>query len=259
MQNHLDILWQLHRDPDSDPSALFELPEISADEGQAIQFQLLDRWLNEGEELGGWKIGMTSGESRDALGVGVRPSGFVLKSRIFTSGAQIPRSRLYSGGVENELCFVVGQPLGAGATAEDARQAMAGIAPGFEINQKRLPPGSAAGLRIADDLSNWGIVYGEPIAPHALTGHLDDLVVTLSEHSAAGTAEIERVASAGHMDPHYDSLAILARRLAEFGHALAPGQQVITGAYGKTPFAPGQFAGHFSLGIGEVELTLTPD
>ena len=89
MPNLLDTLWQLQQKPDSDPSALFAQPDISADEGQALQFQLLERWLNEGEELGGWKIGMTSGESRDALGVGVRPSGFVLKSRIFSSGAKI--------------------------------------------------------------------------------------------------------------------------------------------------------------------------
>ena len=61
------------------------------------------------------------------------------------------------------------------------------------------------------------------------------------------------------MDPHYESLAILAQRLADFGHSLTPGQQVITGAYGKTPFAPGRFAGDFSLGIGRAVLELTAD
>lgn len=253
----LDTLWQLQQQPDSDSAALFEQPPIDAVEGQALQFQLLDRWLNEGEELGGWKIGMTSGESRDALGVGVRPSGFVLKSRIYQSGAQIPRDRLYTGGVENELCFVVGQTLGAGATPASAAVAMSGIAPGFEINQKRLPPGSAAGLRIADNLSNWGIVYGDAIAADQMTGDLADLDVTLGEQRPHGLETIEAVASAGHMDPHYDSLAILAQRLADYGHALEPGQHVITGAYGKTAFAPGHFTGHFSLGIGDVHLVLT--
>jgi 2-keto-4-pentenoate hydratase len=257
MTNLLDTLWQLQQQPDSDSAAIFEQPPIDSDEGQELQFQLLERWLNEGEELGGWKIGMTSGESRDALGVGVRPSGFVLKSRIFQSGAQIPRDRLYTGGVENELCFVVGQTLGAGATPATAKDAMAGIAPGFEINQKRLPPGSAAGLRIADNLSNWGIVYGSTVATDRLTGDLADLEVTLAQQMPDGLETIETVASAGHMDPHYDSLAILAQRLADYGYALEPGQQVITGAYGKTPFAPGHFTGHFSLGVGDVHLVLT--
>lgn len=259
MSNLLDTLWHLQQQPDSDPAPLFEHAQPSADEGQALQFQLLDRWLNEGEELGGWKIGMTSGESRDALGVGVRPSGFVLKSRIFASGAQLPRSRLFKGGVENELCFIVGQALGDGATPTGAKSAMAGLAPGFEINQKRLPPGSAPGLRIADNLSNWGIVCGEPITDVQLRDNLSALQVTLSELTNTGETEIESVASDGHMDPHYESLAILAQRLADFGHSLTPGQQVITGAYGKTPFAPGRFAGDFSLGIGRAVLELTAD
>lgn len=257
MPTLLDTLWQLQQQPDSDAGSLFDQNEIDADEGQAVQFQLLDRWLNEGEELGGWKIGMTSGESRDALGVGIRPSGFVLKSRIFSSGASIPRASLFTGGIENELCFIVGTALGKGATPESARRAMAGLAPGFEINQKRLPPGSAAGLRIADNLSNWGIVFAEPIADSQLTGDLATMDVRLTEISSDGEQTIEQVASLGHMDPHYDSLATLARRLADFGHALEPGQQVITGAYGKTRFAPGHFAGQFSLGIGRVEMTLT--
>ena len=259
MSNLLDTLWHLQQQPDSDPAPLFEHAQPSADEGQALQFQLLDRWLNEGEELGGWKIGMTSGESRDALGVGVRPSGFVLKSRIFASGAQLPRSRLFKGGVENELCFIVGQALGDGATPTGAKSARAGLAPGFEINQKRLPPGSAPGLRIADNLSNWGIVCGEPITDAQLSDNLSALQVTLSELTNTGETEIESVASDGHMDPHYESLAILAQRLADFGHSLTPGQQVITGAYGKTPFAPGRFAGDFSLGIGRAVLELTAD
>ena len=259
MSNLLDTLWHLQQQPDSDPAPLFEHALPSADEGQALQFQLLDRWLNEGEELGGWKIGMTSGESRDALGVGVRPSGFVLKSRIFASGAQLPRSRLFKGGVENELCFIVGQALGDGATPKGAKSAMAGLAPAFEINQKRLPPDSAPGLRIADNLSNWGIVYGEPITDAQLSDNLSALQVTLSELTNTGETEIESVASDGHMDPHYESLAILAQRLADFGHSLTPGQQVITGAYGKTPFAPGRFAGDFSLGIGRAVLELTAD
>ena len=58
--------------------------------------------------------------------------------------------------------------------------------------------------------------------------------VTLSALTDGQTRTIEQVASEGHMDPHYQSLATLAQRLADFGHSLQPGQQIITGAYGKT-------------------------
>ena len=163
----LETLWQLQKDPDFNPGDILLKTELSADEGQALQVQLLERWLNEGEALGGWKIGMTSGESRDALGPGIRPFGFVLASRMLPSGTDIPRAQLFRGGVENELCFIVDSPLGENATAESAQAAVRRAAPGFEINQKRLPPGCNAGVRVADNLSNWGIVAGTAVAAPA--------------------------------------------------------------------------------------------
>ena len=254
----LDTLWQLQRDPDFEAGDILLNTELSADEGQALQLQLLDRWLNEGEVLGGWKIGMTSGESRDALGPGIRPFGFVLASRLLPSGADIPRAELYRGGVENELCFIVDSPLGEGATADGARAALRRAAPGFEINQKRLPPGCNAGVRVADNLSNWGIVAGTSVdAPPDLS----DLAVTLYRNPADANPRAEQsvgsVESAGHIDDHYESLAILARRLHDFGHSLQPDQWVITGAYEKHPFEVGEFRGHFSAGIGNVSVSLS--
>ena len=68
---------------------------------------------------------------------------------------------------------------------------------------------------------------------------------------------IEEVASADHIDNHYESLAILANTLAAYGHSLQAGQYVITGAYGKTPFAPGTYTGRFAPDIGEVTVQLT--
>ena len=122
---------------------------------------------------------------------------------------------------------------------------MASVLPAFEINQKRLHPDAPAPLRIADNLSNWGIVIGDPVAPGAT---LEKMTVTLSDENKI----IETVASQGHIDDHYQSLATLANHLGQYNHALEPGQYVITGAYGKTPFAPGTFQGHFDCGIGDV-------
>ena len=108
-QKLIEELWKLQVDPSKEASSILVETNISADEGQWIQLEILGRWLNEGEELGGWKIGMTSGDSRDALGKGIRPFGFVLRNRLFQSGAHIPRATLHNGGVENELCFFMGE------------------------------------------------------------------------------------------------------------------------------------------------------
>lgn len=258
MQNILDTLWALHQNPDLDPAPLLEAPELSADEGQQLQLQLLERWLEQGEELAGWKIGMTSGESRNALGDGIRPFGFVLRSRTLMSGASIPCNDLYKGGVENELCFVMADYLGEAATPERAKSAIAGVAPAFEINQKRLPPGCSAGLRVSDNLSNWGIVVGDTVRLVNTTAELTELEVALYSQSEGEDEQlIERVPSQGHIDDHFESLSILANRLHRFGHTLAPNQYIITGAYGKTPFAAGDFRGDFSIGIGGVSVQIT--
>ncbi len=222
---------------------------IEFDQGQNLQLQLLHRWLSIGESIGGWKIGMTSGANRNAMGDGIRPFGFILHSRIVRSHATLPLSPLHKGQLENELCFLMGKQLGPDATPASARQAVAGILPAFEINQKRLGPGAGAGLRVADNLSNWGIVIGESVAP---IDDLSRLTVSLSKHQDL----IERVESPGFIDDHYESLAILARRLAAFDQRLEAGQYVITGAYAKTPFAAGDYTGTFDLGIGPVHITL---
>ncbi len=249
MGNLVDTLWQVHNDPAGGHEQALSGLEIEFDEGQSIQTQLLARWLDQGESIGGWKIGMTSGASRNAMGDGVRPFGYVLVSRVIGSGDTLDLSVLHRGQVENELCFLMSSELGAGADRESAKAAVAGLVPAFEVNQKRLPSDVSAGVRVADDLSNWGIVVGQESPVH---DNLADLTVTLS--GADGV--IESIASNGHIDDHYESLAILARRLADYGFSLQPGQYVITGAYGKTPFAPGTYQGHFDQGIGDVEISL---
>lgn len=255
MPDIIDTLWQIHNAPAAGHESAFsnaasEL-SLSLADGQQIQIDLLKRWLEHGEQIGGWKIGMTSGASRNAMGDGIRPFGFILKCRIKTAADQLSVAALHRGQVENELCFLMGRELGAGATRESAMQAVASVLPAFEINQKRLPADAPPALRVADDLSNWGIAVGVPVTPPQ---ELTALTVTLR----GPTGVIEEVDSEGHIDDHYESLATLARNLAGYGFALQPGQYVITGAYGKTPFAPGTYHGDFSLGIGTATVNLQP-
>lgn len=247
----LDALWRLHQNPATHADPQLLAADINFDDGQLLQLQLLERWLEAGHTLGGWKIGMTSGASRNAMGDGIRPFGFVLTDRIKSNHDQLSLPMLANGGVENELCLIVGEQMGTGTTPASARDGIAAIAPGFEINQKRLPPDAKPGLRVADNLSNWGIVAG----PHvAIPDQLNDLRVTLF----ADGDEVASVASAGHIDDHFESCATLANRLAQFGHSLEPGQRIITGAYAKTPFAKGKFHGDFGSEIGTVHLEITP-
>jgi 2-oxo-hept-3-ene-1,7-dioate hydratase len=243
----LDAVWQ------GAINGRFEPPdqEIDLAAGQQLQLRLLERWHERGESVGGWKLGMTSGQSRDAFGVGFRPFGFILNSRILTSGAQISASTIQRGGVENELCFIIGEALGASATRQSAMAAVAAVAPAFEINQRRIQLDAPPAIRIADDLSNWGLVVGQPVKPPA---DLDDLTIVLTSSGV----EVDRVEARNHIDDHFESLATLAHKLAEHGLELRPGDRVITGAYTRTPLQIGSYEGDFGSAIGRVEVEVGP-
>jgi len=243
----LDAVWQGAITGRFDPAGY----HADLHEGQALQLQVLERWRRQGETIGGWKLGMTSGQSRDAFGPGFRPFGFILESRILPSGAAISAARIQRGGIENELCFVMGAALGAGATRSQAMAAVVAVAPAFEINQRRIPADAPPGIRIADDLSNWGLVVGTPVAAPA---DLDGLTVVLT---SSGT-ELNRVSAHGHIDDHYETLATLACKLAEHGLGLRPGDRVITGAFTRTVLEPGSYAGDFGPAIGRVTVTVEP-
>lgn len=205
-----------------------------------------------GEAVGGWKLGLTSGESRDAFGPGIRPFGFILASRILGDGARLDWSEIGTGGIENEVCFEVGEDITAKITAETIRPCLAGMAPGFEINQRRIPASSPPPARIEDDLSNWGIVVGAP-RPVDAVADLATMTVTLRHEGTAVT----RVATAGHIDDHFESLATLANQLLDFGRHLKRGDRVITGAFGRAPQpAAGTWTGDFGATLGTVSLVI---
>lgn len=229
-------------------------PSMNDDIREAHRRQLkqLARLEAAGETVGGWKLGQTSGESRDAFGPGIRAFGYILSSRILPSGATLDWSRVERGGIENEVCFLIGEHITSSVTAESVRASLTGVAPAFEINQRRIEKTAPTAERIADDLANWGIVVGQvrPIPPD---WRPEAMTVTLAHE---GTT-VEAVPAAGHIDDHFQSLATLANQLLEFDQHLRIGDKVITGAFGRQaqPDA-GAWTGDFGRELGTVELVI---
>ena len=220
------------------------------DAGLRRQLEDLDRKLAAGARLAGWKVGLTSGTSRDAMGVGFRPFGHILAERVFPSGAALTLSDFNAIGVENEVCFTMGATLAGEVSAAAARTAVASAAPGFEINEPRLGGSASAAARLADNLSQWGIVVG---AERPLDGiDFDALEVALQCDGGVQAT----VCARGHIDDHFASIAALAAQLGRFGRRLEPGQRVITGAFGRRPVtAPSRWRGNFGAALGVVEVS----
>ena len=202
--------------------------------------------------VAGWKVGMTSGRSRDSMGEGFRPFGYILSERVFPSGAELPLARFDRVGVENELCFRIGAALRGDAARDDVAAAVATVAPAFEINEQRLPAGATITERLADDLNQWGVVVGDERRLDWLNFDFQGLRVELSRNGEV----VETVAAAGHIDDHLASIAALARQLDRFGRTLAAGAKVITGAYTRQSVAgESRWRGDFGSAIGAVAVT----
>ena len=245
MTELIDIIWEGAQSGE----ITAELPDLEIDEGQLLQIELLGKWQSTGEHLAGYKVGLTSGVARNAFGPGVRPFGFILESRVLQSGASLTLTR--NLGVENELVFRVGKSIKAsGVNAERAREVVDGVAPGFELNQHRLKQPGSNGIRIADNLSQWGIVVGDF---QDVDRPYEQLNVQLEKNGEI----VQEVAASGHIDDHFVSIAALINRLHRFDRGLQAGELVITGSFTRaTVSEPSVWCGDFA-GLGKVTLEVT--
>jgi 2-keto-4-pentenoate hydratase len=218
------------------------------EDGLMLQLAVLDRFVREGSELGGWKAGLSTGRSRDALGEGFRPFGYVLGDRVFADGARTRLGAIHDCRIEPELCVILGQPLkGAEVTEEEAFAAIGAIAPAFEINEVRVGMTADPALFLADGLANWGIVVGRgrprPATPEGFCAR-----VTLLRDGAVIAESPPDLA----MDGPALALARMCRLMARFGLGLEAGQHVITGAYAQDRVTnPASYQADFA-GIGRV-------
>jgi len=228
------------------PSAA--LGGLSLDEGLEVQLAVLERLIADGEELGGWKVGMTSGPSLDRMGTGFRPFGFILKRRIRQSGSSIRLGQLGPSEIEPELAFRIDRPLhGSALTETQVREAVSGAIPSFELLTTRLQGNFGNGATVADDLTQWGLVLGEP---SAWQGDVTEMAVRLVHDTDAAI----EAGPAYAIDDPFRSLSALCATLDRFGLGLEPGQHVITGAFHRTRLLPGTWSAQFK-GVGPVEIT----
>jgi 2-keto-4-pentenoate hydratase len=214
------------------------------------QDRVLDRWLDAGDAIGGWKVGLTSGNGRDALGAGIRPYGYILSSRVYETQSRVELPQFGACQIEPEFCLTLGADLsGADASYEDARASVSQISAGFEINEMRLPPTTSTHVAIADGLGNWGIVVGGVAhpAPQSLT---DTTCSVYRDGSHVGS-----FCPGDTMDDPFLTLRRLCKTLSARGCGLRAGQRVITGSFSKHVVdGPGTWTANFE-GVGTVEVT----
>lgn len=216
-------------------------PDMTLDDAYAVQAAVVAGKIASGRRRIGWKIGLTSRAMQDALKIDTPDSGVLLDDMVFANGAAVPAGRFIAPRIEAEIAFVMKAPLaGADCTRAEVIAATDYVAPCLEILDTRIlrsdpKTGQARGIvdTVADNAANAGLVLGD--ARHAPDTH--DLRRVGAIVSRDRIVE-ETGLGAGVLNDPAASVLWLVRRLAEYGHGIAPGDIVLSGSFIRPIEAP---------------------
>ena len=211
--------------------------KLSLDDGYRVQLAILGRLRARGETQAGWKVGLTAPAIQAQFGVHEPVFGFLLQSGARPSGTVFTHAELIRPGFENELCLTIGHTLrGPNVTLEQARAAIAAVAPALEIVETRGDLTGQLPLALADNSQQKAFVTGpaHPQPPEGFALSEATVEVLVNGHS------LERASGTEVLGDPAASVAWLANKLAEFDLNLEAGMQIMSGSFTRQyPVAPG--------------------
>ena len=217
---------QAQRHAQAIPKLTNEYPDLDLSDGYAIQDALRVRYQQRGENIVGFKCGLTSKAKMAQMGVNEPGYGFLSSAMQCENHSKILLKELVHPRVEAEIALIFGRDIsGPGCTAADVLQATAYIAPALEIIDSRyeafkfdLPS------VMADNASSARFVVGEHAAL-ALDLDMPTLGVLLEKNGeVAATA-----AAAAVMGHPAEAAAALINHLGKRNETLSAGMVILTG------------------------------
>ncbi|MBO9446387.1 2-oxo-hept-4-ene-1,7-dioate hydratase [Ruegeria sp. R14_0] len=209
-------------------------PEIGMDDAYAVQNAIYRQKLAEGRKVIGWKIGLTSKAMQCALNIDIPDSGILFDDMAFGNGGTVPAGRFIQPRIEAEIAFIMKSSVGGqNVTREDVIAATDYVAPSIEILDtriQRIDPESGKARTVYDTISdnaaNAGIVLGTE--RHAVDAFDLRWVGALTFRNG----EIEETGlGAGVLNDPIESVVWLARRMAQYGQSIEPGQIILSGSF----------------------------
>ena len=209
-------------------------PEMGMDDAYAIQNAIYRAKLTAGRRVIGWKIGLTSKAMQYALNIDIPDSGILFDDMLFHHGDTVPQGRFIQPRIEAEIAFVMKSPLGgADVTRADVLAATDYVAPSIEILDTRIvrvdkETGKTRTVfdTISDNAANAGIVMGAE--RHAVDAFDLRWVGAITSRND----EVEETGlGAGVLNDPVESVVWLARRMAQYGQSIEPGQVILSGSF----------------------------
>jgi 2-oxo-hept-3-ene-1,7-dioate hydratase len=209
-------------------------PQMTLDDGYAIQRAWVALELADGRTIKGRKIGLTSRAMQMASQITEPDFAPLMDDMFFESGSDIPMQRFIAPRVEVELAFILGKPLqGPGVTLFDVLSATDYVTPAIEIIDARIEQfdrDTKAMRKVFDTISDFaacaGIVLGgNPVKPTAV-----DLRWVGALLHKNGVVEETGLAAAVLNHPA-NGVAWLANKMAPHGERLNAGDVVLAGSF----------------------------
>ena len=220
--------------------------ELQIRDAYQIQMINIEEKLQNGDQITGKKIGLTSLAMQNLLGVNQPDYGHLLKSMEVKEG-QTDRKSMLQARAEAEIAFVLNKDLnGGGITAEDVIHATEYISAAIEIVDSRI--------------ADWKINIIDTIADNASSGRyilspkkVDPRGIDLKKihmiFKKNGERINEGIGDAVLGDPAY-AVAWLANAMADFGVPLKKGEVILSGAL--SAMAPAESGDIFSAEFDEL-------
>lgn len=209
-------------------------PEMTIEDGYAIQREWVKLEIADGRTIKGRKIGLTSRAMQLASQITEPDYAPLMDDMFFEAGGDIPCSRFIAPRVEVELAFILGKPLkGPNVTVFDVLSATEYVTPAIEIIDSRIEQvdRETKVMRkvfdtISDFAANAGIVLGgRPVRP--LDVDLRWVGALLHKN---GVIE-ETGLAAGVLNHPANGVAWLANKIAPYGEQLNAGDVVLGGSF----------------------------
>lgn len=209
-------------------------PQMTIEDGYAIQREWVKLELAAGRTIKGRKIGLTSRAMQLSSQITEPDYAPLMDDMFFEAGGDIPIDRFIAPRVEVELAFILGKPLkGPGVTLFDVLAASEYVTPAIEIIDARIEQfdrETRAPRKVFDTISdfaaNAGIVLGgRPVKPDAM-----DLRWVGALLHKNGVIEESGLAAAVLNHPA-TGVAWLANKIAPYDEDLKAGDVVLAGSF----------------------------
>jgi 2-oxo-hept-3-ene-1,7-dioate hydratase len=209
-------------------------PEMTIDDGYAIQRAWVDLELADGRTIKGRKIGLTSRAMQLSSQITEPDFAPLMDDMFFETGAEIPFDNFIAPRVEVELAFILGKQLkGPGVTLDDVMSATEYVTPALEIIDARIEQFDSETKQmrkvfdtISDFAANAGIVLGgNPVNPMDVDLRWCGALLHKND-------EIEETGlAAGVLNHPANGVAWLANKIAPYGEQLNVGDVVLAGSF----------------------------